>query len=94
MGQTPAGDGLWGWLGRQVGYVRAAVKADVTKPIQAGSPGAAEQGAGAEQVIYREEKVEETPHPQDPAVTLRRTVVDEAVVRPPPTADGDPRDRG
>lgn len=87
MGQTPAGDGLWGWLGRQVGYVRAAVKADVTKPTET-------KAVGEEQVIYREEKVEETPHPQDPAVTLRRTVVDEAVVRPPPTADGDPRDRG
>jgi hypothetical protein len=32
--------------------------------------------------IYRESRVEEQPHPADPNVVLRRTVIDEAVVRP------------
>src|SRR4051812_23261447 len=27
-----SGDGLMGWLGRQVGHVKKAVKTDVTKP--------------------------------------------------------------
>jgi hypothetical protein len=61
------GSGLLGWLGRQVGHLRQAVKADVTKP-----PG----------TIYRNQKVEEVPLPQDPNVKLRRTVIDEVVVTP------------
>lgn len=72
------GEGLLGWLGRQVGYVRAAVKADVTTP-----PGPVPPEA-PEQVIYREERVEQAPHPTEPGVTLRRTVVDEAVVQKTP----------
>ena len=27
------GNGVWGWLGRQFGYVKKAVKADVTKQV-------------------------------------------------------------
>jgi hypothetical protein len=57
------GDGFFGCLGRQVGYVKKAVKADVTK-----------------QIVHREEKVEEAKLPQDPNVTLRRTVIDEVIV--------------
>lgn len=59
------GKGLMGWLGRQVGYVTGAAKADVTK--------------SASKVVYRQERVEEIPHPTEPGVVLRRTVVDEAV---------------
>ena len=89
------GKGLFGWLGRQVGYVSGAVKA---------KPGAAQaKGRAAQQpskpssptVIYRDDKVEEVPHPTQPGVTLRRTVIDEVVVeeqtgerRPPENRPG------
>jgi hypothetical protein len=65
MSQPKPGRGLMGWLGRQIGYVVAAAKADVTP----------------ETLVYRSEKTEEHPHPEDPAVVLRRTTIDEAVVR-------------
>jgi len=58
------GVGFFGWLGRQVGYVKKAVRADVTQRI-----------------VHREEKVEEAKLPQDPNVTLRRTVIDEVIVK-------------
>jgi hypothetical protein len=58
------GAGFLGWLGRQVGYVKRAVKTDVTQKI-----------------VHREEKVEEATLPQDPNVTLRRTVIDEVIVK-------------
>ena len=67
MGKAPLkkpGGGFLGWLGRQVGYVKKAVKTDVTQKI-----------------VHREEKVEEAPLPQDPNVTLRRTVIDEVIVK-------------
>ncbi len=60
------GQGLLGWLGRQVGYVARAIKANVTGPP----------------VVYRKDTVQELPHPADPALTLRRTVIDEVVVKP------------
>ena len=60
------GKGFLGWLGRQVGYVKRAVKADVTR-----------------ETVYRDERVEEAPLPQDPNVTLRRTTVDEVIVKRP-----------
>ena len=60
------GNGFFGWLGRQVGFVKKAVQTDVTK---------------APEVVYRDGKVEEMPHPQDPNVTLRRTTIDEAIVK-------------
>ncbi len=31
--KTPAGDGFLGWLGRQIGHVKKAVKTDVTKKV-------------------------------------------------------------
>ena len=58
------GNGLLGWLGRQVAYVRKAIGTDVS----------------ASKTIYRDTKVEEKPLPQDPKVKLRRTVIDEVVV--------------
>lgn len=63
MAEKKLGGGFFGWLGRQVGYVKKAVKADVTK-----------------QIVHREEKVEEAKLPQQPNVTLRRTVIDEVIV--------------
>jgi hypothetical protein len=60
------GRGLLGWLGRQVGYVKKAVKTDVTAPPQP-------------QIVFRQKRVEEQPLPHDPSVTLRRTTIDEAV---------------
>jgi hypothetical protein len=62
------GLGLWGWLGRQIGHIRQAVKTDVTAP----SP----------KTIYRDTKIEEQPMPDDPRVKLRRTIIDEVVVDP------------
>ena len=75
MAEDRPGNGVWGWLGRQFGYVKKAVKADVTK-----------------EVIHRQQKVEEAKLPEQPNVTLRRTVIDEVIVdkrlpapAPPPT---------
>lgn len=34
MSQEKPGDGLWGWLGRQIGHVKQAIKTDVTKGAQ------------------------------------------------------------
>jgi hypothetical protein len=71
--QKLPGNGLLGWLGRQVAYIRKALKADVS----------------ASKTIYRDCKVEEKPLPQDPKVKLRRTVIDEVVVdRDPPPSTG------
>ena len=64
MADAKKGSGLFGWLGRQVGYVKKAVQTDVTKTPK---------------VMYRQKKVEELPHPADPKVTLRRTTIDEAI---------------
>ena len=69
--RKPAGECLFGWLGRQVGHVKKAVKTDVTKK-PASTP--------APKVVYRDDKVEEAPHPTDPGVKLRRTVIDEVIV--------------
>jgi hypothetical protein len=64
-----------GWLGRQVGHVKKAVKADVTKkPAAAPAP--------KPKVVYRDDKVEEADHPTEPGVKLRRTVIDEVIVDP------------
>jgi len=64
MAGRASGKGFFGWLGRQIGYVRHAVKTDVTQ-----------------QIVHREEKVEEAKLPADPNVTLRRTVIDEVIVK-------------
>jgi hypothetical protein len=71
--QKLPGNGLFGWLGRQVAYVRQAMKADVS----------------ASKTIYRDCKIEEKPLPQDPKVKLRRTVIDEVVIdRDDPKSSG------
>ena len=62
------GKGLFGWLGRQVGHVKKAVQTDPAAP----------------KTLYRNEKVEEVPHPENPNIKLRRTTIDEAVIPPPP----------
>jgi hypothetical protein len=58
------GNGLLGWLGRQVAYIRKAMKTDVA----------------ASKTVYRDCRTEEMPLPEDPKVKLRRTVIDEVVV--------------
>ena len=92
MAQNPQGDSLWNWLGRQVGHVKKAVSADVTKPkavaAQPRGEGAKPQAAAAAQpgspetpqVIYRDEKAEEVEMPDQPGVKLRRTIIDEVIV--------------
>jgi len=65
MSEKLPGKGFLGWLGRQVGHVKKAVQTDVN----------------ATKVAYRKEKVEEVQHPEDPAVKLRRTTIDEVIVR-------------
>ena len=57
-------DSFLGWLGRQVGFVSKAIKADV-RPTP--------------KVMYRADKVEEVPHPADPSLVLRRTTTDEVL---------------
>jgi len=64
----PPGNGFLGWLGRQIGHVSKAVKADVTRPPTRN-----------EKVVYRADEVEEVPHPTDSKLTLRRTTIDEVV---------------
>lgn len=64
MAQAGKSNSFFGWLGRQVGYVKKAVQTDVTKTPK---------------VVYRQRQVEEAPHPVDPNVTLRRTTIDEAI---------------
>jgi hypothetical protein len=63
MSDKTPGRGFFGWLGRQIGYVKKAVVSDV-----------------GQQKIYRNEKVEQQPHPDNPNVTLRRTTIDEVIV--------------
>jgi hypothetical protein len=79
----PSKDSFFGWLGRQIGHVKTAVKTDVSKP--------------APKVVYRNNKVEEKPMPNQPGVKLRRTTIDEVIVerrltdqsRPNPSSDAD-----
>jgi hypothetical protein len=65
------GGGLWRWLGRQVGYVRAAIRTDVTAPDVETRP-----------AVFRQQRVQEQSLGSDPPVTLRRTTVDEVIVEP------------
>jgi len=94
MADQLPGNGFLGWLGRQVGHVKKAVKVDVKKPEQGALPAGAPvnpatppptegpTGAIQPQVVYREEKVEEMEMPDRPGMVLRRTVIDEAIVDP------------
>jgi hypothetical protein len=67
----PRGKGLWGWLGRQVGYVKKAVETDPAGP----------------KTVYRDNRVEEKQISSQPGVKLRRTVIDEVIVEPKPRLD-------
>ena len=80
MPDTAPGNGFFGWLGRQVGHVKKAVKTDVTKPAPKPSPAAPGGVVGEPKVIYRTDAVEEAPHPADPNLKLRRTTIDEVIV--------------
>jgi hypothetical protein len=62
------GNGLLGWLGRQFGYVKKAVATDVLAPPDS-------------KTVYRDCTIEEKELPQDPNVKLRRTVIDEVIVK-------------
>jgi len=66
MAQRFPGKGLSGWLGRQFGYIKKAVKTDVTN---------------APQVVFRNRQVHEAVPADDPNVKLRRTVIDEVIVQ-------------
>lgn len=107
MAKKPPAEGVFGWLGRQVGHVKKAVKTKpgpapqrppaAPPPAQQQPPPSPAVGAGSPpSVIYREGRVEEADHPTQPGVKLRRTIIDEIVVNPPappaPPAAG-PTDR-
>ena len=85
MADKLPGKGVFGWLGRQVGYVKKAV---TTKPaaLPHAKPQPKPQAATAPQpetpptVVYREGRVEEAEHPTQPGLKLRRTVIDEVIV--------------
>ena len=55
---------FFGWLGRQIGHVKKAVKTEVPTPPKK---------------VYENKTVEEAPHPEDPNIKLRRTIIDEAI---------------
>ena len=86
MADKLPGNGLFGWLGRQVGYVKKAVQAKpaaLPRPQTSRASGPAKPSAGQSDpaVIYREGRVEEAEHPTQPGVKLRRTVIDEVIVK-------------
>jgi hypothetical protein len=97
MSDNPPGDGLFGWLGRQVGYVKKAVttkpkalpaakrsapqSAPPPKPPRPPSPPADNPPA----VLYRQDQVQEAEHPSQPGVKLRRTIIDEVIADPDET---------
>jgi hypothetical protein len=102
MAQNAQGDSFWNWLGRQVGHVKKAVKADVkpsgARQVQEGGAKpqatAVPQGANLPQVIYRDEKAEEVELPDQPGVKLRRTVIDEVIVEEKSEARSRKREEG
>jgi hypothetical protein len=57
---------FFGWLGRQVGYVKKAVKTPVPTPPK---------------TVYRKEVVQEAKVQGQPDHLLRRTTVDEVIVK-------------
>ena len=75
MPDSKPGNGLFGWLGRQVGHVKKAVRTDVEAEAEKQS-----QGHPEVQVVYRNDTVQEAPHPANPDLKLRRTVIDEVIV--------------
>ena len=73
--QQLPGEGFWGWLGRQLGHVKKAVKTEVEHEAEKQA-----QGDPENQVVYQNQSVQEAPHPQNPDLKLRRTVIDEVIV--------------
>ena len=94
MSDNLPGDGLFGWLGRQVGYVKKAVKtkpkalpaAKRSAPQSPPRPSASQPppppADASPGVLYRHNEVQEAEHPTQPGVKLRRTIVDEVIVDP------------
>jgi hypothetical protein len=58
------GNYFFRWFGRQIGYVKKAVQTEVPAPPKK---------------VYQNKTVEEAPHPEDPNIKLRRTIIDEAI---------------
>ena len=89
MSDKLPGNGLFGWLGRQVGYVKKAVRATPASLPGPPKPSAAQSppSESPPDVIYREGRVEEADHPTQPGVKLRRTVIDEVIVKKDPGGD-------
>lgn len=90
MSDNPPGKGLFGWFGRQVGYVKKAVK---TKPVaklppkasapqSRPAPAAPPADKPADAIVYRHNEIQEAEHPTQPGVKLRRTIIDEVIVDP------------
>jgi hypothetical protein len=75
MPENKTGDGFFGWLGRQLGHVKKAVQTKVETEAEKQA-----QGDPENQVVYRNDRVEEMPHPESPDLKLRRTVIDEVIV--------------
>lgn len=67
---------FFNWLGRQIGHVSKAVKEEPPPAVP------------APKVVFRNDKVEEMPHPEQPGVVLRRTTIDEVIVEKPTTLPG------
>ncbi len=84
MSEQLPGKGLFGWLGRQVGHVKRAVKTDPAKAKPAEPVSPTSESPPAPKVLYRDGKVEEAPHPAAPGLKLRRTIIDEVIEEPPP----------
>jgi hypothetical protein len=89
MSDRLPGKGLFGWLGRQIGYVSKAVR---TEPVTAPAPRTKTEdqaektkppaGEPAGEVLYRQGQVQEVEHPTQPGVKLRRTIIDEVIAEP------------
>ena len=89
MSDRLPGKGLFGWLGRQIGYVSKAVRTDsiaaaATHPVP---PNVRDEtkpptGESAGEVLYRQGQVQEAEHPTQPGVKLRRTIIDEVIAEP------------
>jgi len=66
------GDGLMGWLGRQVGHVKHAVQADVTKPAKPKKPGQQAQARPGAQAAKASAAEAVPPNRDDPSVIVYR----------------------
>jgi hypothetical protein len=88
MSDRLPGKGLFGWLGRQIGYVSKAVRTDpAATPAPRTGQDQAERtkppaGEPAGEVLYRQGQVQEAEHPTQPGVKLRRTIIDEVIAEP------------